>query len=215
MAKQQIDAIIPSYKEEKRIEKVIKELVKSKKINKIIVVDDGSKDKTKEIVKKYSPRVRYIANEKNMGKGYSMNQGVKNSKARIIVFCDADLKNITPEIINDIINNLLKGDYEMFIANRKISNFDNKFFNWSGQRVIRKELWERIPNFYKKGFRIEIGMNIFCKKYGHKSYNYSQTIKESKRGLAWGLYRRFFMYYQLISAVIRYYFYDQFKIRNK
>ena len=59
----------------------------------IIVIDDGSKDKTYEIAKKFitdkSPKVR-VLKKANGGKGSALNLGIKNSKAEIIVTMDAD-----------------------------------------------------------------------------------------------------------------------------
>lgn len=96
-----ISIIIPAYNEEKRIsatlDNILNYLKKRKMSNEIIVVVDKSKDKTLEIVQKYSndnKNIRYIFNPKKSGKGYAVKKGILASKGNLILFTDAD--NSTP-----------------------------------------------------------------------------------------------------------------------
>jgi dolichyl-phosphate beta-glucosyltransferase len=60
----------------------------------LIVVDDGSRDDTARTVREFAarePRVRLLANPGNRGKGYSVRQGIFESKGDVILFSDADL----------------------------------------------------------------------------------------------------------------------------
>jgi dolichyl-phosphate beta-glucosyltransferase len=93
-----LSIIIPCYNEEKRIRKTIKSLsafMKKKKIiHEIILIDDGSIDRTKEIIIKYASKnknIRVISYQKNKGKGYAVKKGILNSKGNMILFSDADL----------------------------------------------------------------------------------------------------------------------------
>jgi len=202
MAKQRVCAIIPAYKEAKRIEGTLIEIEKCKNVDEIIVVDDGSNDGTEAVVIPHK-RVTYIKNKKNMGKGYAMDIGVKNTSCNILFFCDADLIGFTSNMIDDIINELSHNGKDMCIAVRHKIN--NKFLTWSGQRAIKRELWENLPDFYKKGFRIELGLNFKSKKFSTYECNYSQHIKESKHGIVGGFYRRIFMLYHIFTAYVRYF----------
>lgn len=85
-----ISVIIPTYNEEKDIEECLDSLRKQTydKIE-IIVVDDGSTDKTRGIVRKYK-KVKIIEGE-HKGPGFSRNLGAKNAKGEIIVLVDADM----------------------------------------------------------------------------------------------------------------------------
>jgi glycosyltransferase involved in cell wall biosynthesis len=85
----EISVVIPVYNDEKRIIRVLKSLKKQtyKKNFEIIVIDDCSADKTKEIAGKYA---KVITNKKNMGPAFSRNKGVKLSKGKIIAFTDSD-----------------------------------------------------------------------------------------------------------------------------
>jgi len=137
-----------------------------------------------------------------MGKGYSMDKGVKNTNAEIIFFCDADIINLKSEDMNSIIKPVVDGKVEMSIGVRFGFNVKSKLFLISGQRAMRRELWARLPKFYKDKFKIEIGLNFYCKDYSCVKLNYSQTIKENKYGWLRGLYRRFFMMRDIVFSVI-------------
>lgn len=100
-------AIIPAYNEEKTINKVI-EIIKKSGVDEIIVVDDGSTDKTYEKAK--NTNIRVIRHKRNMGKGAAMRTGVENAKGNIIVFIDADIESLTPQKINMLINPILKNE---------------------------------------------------------------------------------------------------------
>ena len=99
-----LSVIIPAYKEEKRITKTLKEIDKylsrqdypstgSGQVYEIIVVNDGAKDKTAEVVKNIMPEIknlRLIDNKENHGKGYVVRQGLLEAKGKYRVFTDAD-----------------------------------------------------------------------------------------------------------------------------
>jgi len=89
--------ILPCYNVEKRVEEVILKLISLQKkgiFNEIIAIDDGSKDKTLKILKKYeSNNFIIIKHNENKGKGKAMDNGVKLGIKRDVdafVFFDAD-----------------------------------------------------------------------------------------------------------------------------
>ncbi len=87
-----ISIIIPAYNEEKGIGDVLTgvlETVKSlREKHEVIVVDDGSEDKTAEVVRNYP--VRLISNQRNRGYGFSLKAGIKAAEGGKIVIMDAD-----------------------------------------------------------------------------------------------------------------------------
>lgn len=91
----EISVIIPAYNEERVIRSSIKSIVSYMSENfksyEIIVVDDGSTDKTPEILREFSGEIRVLTNAKNMGKGYCVKKGVMYAKGEKIVFTDADM----------------------------------------------------------------------------------------------------------------------------
>jgi len=68
----------------------------------ILIGNDGSKDKTAEIVKRYAPRVTLIDAEKNAGKAAMLNRLVKHATGEILVFCDANTL-FFPNVIQKIV----------------------------------------------------------------------------------------------------------------
>ena len=92
-----LSVIIPNYNEEKTLEIIINKVVKQKEnINlEIIVVDDFSSDKSREILKKLKSIEKIdhlIFHEKNYGKGFAIQSALAKCSGEIIIIQDADLE---------------------------------------------------------------------------------------------------------------------------
>ena len=88
-----VSVIIPAYNEEAVIEKTIKSVIKSnypKDLFEVLVVDDGSKDKTFERAKKFESEIVKVFSKKNGGKASALNFAIKRAKGEIIFTMDAD-----------------------------------------------------------------------------------------------------------------------------
>jgi len=92
-----LSIVIPAYNEETRLDatlSTIAEYLEAGGIDaEILVVDDGSKDKTAEVAARAlaGRRGRVVANPENRGKGYSFRRGVLESQGRFVLMSDADL----------------------------------------------------------------------------------------------------------------------------
>jgi dolichol-phosphate mannosyltransferase len=129
--KTKVICVIPAYNEEKRILKTIKKLRNQKTVNKIIVVNDGSTDKTYEISKKAGAKV--ISYEKNQGVGYATKIGLKKAisfKPNVIIILDADYQH-EPKYIYQFIEKIKNG-FDYVYGLRDFSNYplDRKIGNW-------------------------------------------------------------------------------------
>ncbi len=194
-----VAAIVPALNEEKNIGDVLKTLLNSKDLNEVILVDDGSTDKTAEIGREMGVRVISLSKKGGSGKGNAMRQGVKNTNADIIVFFDADLINLSPEHVSLLIEPVLKKEAVMSVGIRERRGWGNisEFFikidpltAIAGERAIERYVFEAIPNDFIKGFMVETAMNYYCKSNNLpvryvKLKGLSNTIQEKK----WGIFK--------------------------
>jgi glycosyltransferase involved in cell wall biosynthesis len=182
-----ISVLIPAFNEEENILKTIEGIKNSlnslKEKFEIIVIDDGSKDKTSELAKK--EKVKVIKLKKNYGKGKAINVGIKKAKGDIIVTLDADLGESSKDvykIILPVLNNkthlciakFKKKKGKGFGLVKKLSKWGVKKFGkvnvkfpLSGQRCFRREVYEKIGRF-KNGFALETAFTIDTARYRFK-----------------------------------------------
>lgn len=92
-----LSVVIPAYNEERVIGDSLARVgayLEQQADPELIVVDDGSRDRTREIVREMSrryPFIRLVENDRNRGKGYSIKHGILESRGEYVLFTDADL----------------------------------------------------------------------------------------------------------------------------
>ena len=131
--KTKIIAALPAYNEEKYIGTVV---LKTKQyVDEVIVIDDGSADKTAEISRLAGATV--IIHEENKGKGASIQSllyEAKNKKPDILIFIDADTQH-NPDEIPELIKPISEG-FDLIIGSREKQKADIPLYRHIGQRVI-------------------------------------------------------------------------------
>jgi len=107
-----VSIIIPCFNEINTLENIIKKILKQRNIKKeIIIIDDGSTDGTKELIKKRILKIvdKVLFHKKNKGKGAAIITGIKNAKGNIILIQDADLE-YDPSDYSSLISPIINGD---------------------------------------------------------------------------------------------------------
>ena len=85
-----VSVIIPVYNAEKYISEAIESVLnQSYEDFEVIVIDDGSKDNTLSIIKKYNRKIRWKSQE-NKGQASAINEGIKMAKGEYVAYLDAD-----------------------------------------------------------------------------------------------------------------------------
>ncbi len=123
--------IVPAYNEEKALPLVIEEFINS--VDEIVVVDDGSSDKTYDLAKKYN--IKVYKHEKNMGKVCAVRTGVANASGEIIIFTDADY-TYPAKYIPQFISTIEEGA-DIVLGSRFLGGINNMpFLNSIGNRLF-------------------------------------------------------------------------------
>ena len=108
--------IIPVYNEEIHVKQLFKQLKTLSHNIEIIIINDGSTDKTRDILDN-EDGIRIIHSPKNMGKGYSILEGAKYASQKNIILMDGDLE-IELESVKDIIEKTILNEDQVIIGTR-------------------------------------------------------------------------------------------------
>jgi glycosyltransferase involved in cell wall biosynthesis len=215
-------AIVAAYNEEKTIAEVLRALTASSHIDEVIVVSDGSVDRTVEIARTFEG-VRTVALRENHGKGFAMAVGVANATSDILFFCDGDMYNVTEEHIEALVAPVQRGECDMNIGVRNrgdVANFLHLKMKCgpvlSGIRVMRRAVFETVPPQYQSHYKIEAALNCFCASAGYRQkqtiiYGLDHVIKESKRGLLDGLHSRWKMSREVFLLLFDLYIFETWR----
>jgi len=211
-----VAAIVPALNEEANVGNVLKVLLASKDLDEVILVDDGSTDRTPDIAEKIGAKVISLSKKGGSGKANAMRQGVMNTNANIVLFIDADLKNLSVEHISLLVGPVLKREAAMCVGIRerrgggKITELFIKIDPLTaiaGERAMERQVFEGIPTDCIKGFMVETALNYYClvnnlKVRYVKLKGLSITIKEKKWGIFRGFLNRLKMYGELLRVRI-------------
>ena len=225
LIKEKITAIVPALNEETTVGNVLSILLGSKCLDEVILVDDGSSDKTAEIGEKLGVKVVKLPKIGGSGKGNAMRQGAMATNAKIIVFFDADLLGLTTKHVDSLVIPVSSGQVSMCVGIRnrlfglpKIIARLDPIMAVGGERAIRKELFEKIPDKFMHGFMVESALNYYCKYYKIPvKYavleNLKIVIKEKKWGFVKGFVSRIKMMFEIFKIRSIFIFYN-FKNRS-
>lgn len=204
--------IIPAKDEAARIGAVLDVVTRCKLATDIIVVCDGCEDDTAAVARSYKG-VRVVELPYNRGKGAAMVAGVRETDAPVLAFVDADLTGLKPEHLDKIILPILTGTCEMcvgvFRGGKFWSDTAQRISPYiSGQRALRRSLFDSIPYLDELRMGVEVTLNTFAKRQKARVtrvvlHGVSNTFKEKKLGVLKGTAARTRMYAEIARAIAR------------
>lgn len=148
IGKMDISIVIPLYNEEEslpELEAWIRRVLEEHRFSyEIIMVDDGSKDNSWQVVERLSTQnssVRGIKFRRNYGKSAALNVGFQAAEGDVVITMDADLQD-SPDEVPELYRMITEGGYDMVSGWKKkrydpvlTKNLPSKFYNWTARRM--------------------------------------------------------------------------------
>jgi len=159
-----VAAIIPAFNEERTIGDVVGTVKRCPLVDDVIVVSDGSRDATVLVARARGARV--IELHENLGKGGAIAVGLGCTEAQVILLLDGDLVGLTRHHVEDLLRPVLSGTAEVCVGQIESDLMQTLFPNFSGQRALRRRIFEEIPNLENTGFGIEAVLSRHVKTSG-------------------------------------------------
>ena len=184
MKRPELSVVIPVYNEENRLEKTLVEslaYLKSQRIHsEIIIVDDGSKDGTLQVVESLGKQIkppltlRVLEQGANLGKGAAVKKGSMASQGEVVLFMDAD--NATPLSEYEKFKPLLKKGVEVVVGSRAVDRSQVKI-----PQPLYRQVLGRVGNLLIQVLVVpgikdtQCGFKAFSRKAAHRIFP-EQTI---------------------------------------
>ncbi len=162
-----VSVIIPAYNEEQTIRQVLESVHSLPFEKQIIVVNDGSTDKTYGILQKYADEseIMIVNCEKNSGKGFAIRSGIPYVKGKIVVIQDADME-LSPSDIVELVRPLKTETAKVVYGSR--------FLNGRQNASLQNYIANRILAVYTN---ILFGSKITDESTGYKAFS-SDVIRK-------------------------------------
>lgn len=193
-----VSVIIPAFNEEERIQGTLRSVKRLDRIDELIVVDDGSRDRTAAIAGRYADQVVRLG--KHRGKGAALAEGIRHARGDILLFLDADLEEHA-KLSGSLLEPILKGEADMTIARfpapiRKggfglvkglarsgVRRLTGKTIHatLSGQRALRREVISRL-SYFPIGFGIELGLTVQALRAGFRVQEVPLPMRHRETG---------------------------------
>lgn len=166
-----LSIVISLFNEEESLPELIRwieQVMDNEKYNyEIILVDDGSRDRSWNVIKELSEKnsyIRGISFRRNYGKSAALFHGFKAAEGRVVITMDADLQD-SPDEIPELYRMVVEDGYDI-VSGWKKQRFDNKLtknlpsklYNWTARKITGIKLHDM--NCGLKAYRNEVVKNI-------------------------------------------------------
>ncbi len=192
-----LSVIVPVYNEAKTIREILQRVAATGLPHEIIVVDDGSTDGTREILRELEasgeiPNLKVIYHERNQGKGAAVRTGFRHATGDVLLIQDADLE-YDPEHYPVLLEPIQKGLADVvygsrflgaprrpilfwnMVANKILTLVTNLLYNTilsdmeTGYKVFKREVIENMP-LHARGFEFEPEFTAKVLKRGYRVF---------------------------------------------
>jgi len=166
-----LSIVIPAYNEELRIASTLAAIrcyaERKPYPIELIVVDDGSRDSTSEVVAR-APMARVLSNSRNRGKGFSVRRGVLEARGELVLFTDADLSAPIEEC-DKLLDALASSGADVAVGSRALQRrligiHQSWFREWGGR-------------FFNLLVRLATGLRIHDTQCGFKLFRRQSTLR--------------------------------------
>jgi glycosyltransferase involved in cell wall biosynthesis len=206
-----VAAVIPAYNEEQTIGRVLDVVCRLPLIDEVIVVSDGSTDRTAAVARAHGARVIELAT--NMGKGAAMQVGVQATAADVLLFLDADLIGLTAQHVLSLLEPVVSGRSDMavgvFDGGRPVTDLAQAIAPYlSGQRAVHRCVLEEVGDLEGVGYGVELALTRYIRRNRSRVTevllpDLTHLTKEEKLGFVKGFAARMRMYWEIVKVLPR------------
>lgn len=215
-----VSAVIPAHNEAATVGQTVQALRQLEEIDEVIVVDDGSTDKTAEIARRAGATTFSLV--KNRGKGQALQVGCAAAEGDILLLIDADVGESAFQARKLLIP-VLTGQADVTVA--VLPSFSGKaglglvigLARWairrsggqvvqapvSGQRALRRDVWRRL-GLFAGGYGAEVAMSMGVYQFGYRLVEVPVEMTHAATGRNWrGFCHRGKQFLHILLAIIR------------
>jgi glycosyltransferase involved in cell wall biosynthesis len=170
----EVTVLVPALNEQDTIAEVVERVLALPLRVELIVIDDGSTDRTPEILCQYADRIQILRNEKKGGKGNAIRKALPHATGEAVIIQDADLEYF-PEEIPNLVRPILDGKANVVFGTRfanglpKGMALPNKLVNvmlaWTVRALFSAKVTDEATCY--KAFRTDLlrRMNLQCQRF--------------------------------------------------
>ncbi|QYK54825.1 MAG: glycosyltransferase family 2 protein [Fimbriimonadaceae bacterium] len=188
-----VTVIIPALNEERTIEEVVRRVLDVPMTKQVIVVNDGSDDRTLEILREFGQEIVVLSNKRRGGKGAAIRQALGFSTGVVVVIQDADLEYF-PEEIPSLVAPILRGEVGVVYGTRFAKGMPsgmalpnrivNKLLVWAVRILFGREMtdeatcYKAVRTDLLKSLELECQRFEFCPEVTAKVIRLREQILE-------------------------------------